>query len=196
MQEPQPVLRPATPADAAALAELANMAGEGMPLYLWAGMADHGQDPWEVGRQRAQRESGSFSYRNATMLEVNGDVVGCVIGYKLPDVPEPIDYEQTPAIFVPVRELDSLVCGTWYVDQLATFPRYRGQGFGTKLLEFAEEVAAAAGCHGLSIIVSDGNIGARRLYERRGFLQIATRPMLKDGWENSGENWLLMIKHG
>src|SRR5688572_27298607 len=194
MDAPQPVVRPATPADAAALAELVNMAGEGMPLYLWTGMAGPGQDPWEVGRQRAQRESGSFSYRNAMMMEVQGDIVGCLIGYKLPDAPEPIDYDKMPAMFAPFQELENHACGTWYVNMLATYPRSRGQGFGTRLLGLAEEIAAAAGCKGLSIIVSDGNAGARRLYERCGYRQVATRPMVKEGWQSSGENWVLLAK--
>ncbi len=194
MDAPQPLVRPASPADAAALAELVNMAGEGMPLYLWTGMAGPGQDPWDVGRQRAQRESGSFSYRNATMLKVHGNVVGCLIGYKLPDAPEPIDYDKMPAMFVPLQELENLACGTWYVNVLATYPRYRGDGFGTKLLARAEEIAAAAGCKGLGIIVSDGNLGARRLYERCGYRSVATRRMVKGGWQNPGGNWVLLLK--
>jgi len=194
MNLPQPVVRPATLADAAAMAELVNMAGEGMPLYLWTGMAEPGQDPWDVGRRRAERESGGFSYRNATMLEADGRIVGCLIGYKLPDAPEPIDYATMPAMFVPLQELENMACGTWYVNVLATDPGYRGRGFGTKLLGIAEELAAAAGCHRLSIIVSDGNIGARRLYDRCGYSQLATRPMVKEGWQNPGENWVLMIK--
>jgi ribosomal protein S18 acetylase RimI-like enzyme len=196
MDVPQPVVRPATPADAAALAELVNMAGEGMPLYLWAKMSDPGEDPWAVGRRRAMREMGSFSYSNATMLEVHGNVVGCLIGYKLPDAPEPIDYEKMPAMFVPFQELENLACGTWYVNMLAADPCYRRQGFGTRLLGVADEIAAAAGCKGLSIIVSDGNVGARRLYERCGYVEMARRPMVKEGWQNPGENWVLLVKAG
>jgi hypothetical protein len=48
----------------------------------------------------------------------------------------------------------------------------------------------------LSIIVSDGNMGARRLYGRSGYAQHTTRPMVKEDWENPGENWVLMIKRG
>ena len=47
---------------------------------------------------------------------------------------------------------------------------------------------------GLSIIVSDGNAAARRLYERCGYRLAATRPMVKEGWESTGANWLLMVK--
>ncbi|HEX2146949.1 MAG TPA: GNAT family N-acetyltransferase [Pseudorhizobium sp.] len=196
MDAPQPMIRPATLADAAAMAELVNMAGEGMPLYLWKGMAEPGQDPWEVGRRRAERETGSFSYRNATMLEVDGHITGCLIGYNLPDAPVPIEYQTMPAMFVPLQELENMACGTWYVNVLATYPRYRGQGFGTKLLGLADEIATRAGCNGLSIIVADGNLGARRLYERSGYRQVATRTMVKEDWENPGKNWVLMIKRG
>lgn len=58
--------RPATKTDAAVLAKLVNYAGEGMPLYLWTKLAKDGEDPWNVGRARAAREEGAFSYRNAT----------------------------------------------------------------------------------------------------------------------------------
>ena len=51
-----PPIRPATRQDAAALAEFVNMAGEGLPLYLWTGMAAASEDPWEVGRRRVGYE--------------------------------------------------------------------------------------------------------------------------------------------
>ena len=192
--ESEPVGRPATRADASALAELVNIAGEGLPLYLWTGMAGAGQDPWEVGRQRAQRESGSFSYRNATMLEAAGEIIGCLVGYPLPDRPEPIGRDEMPAMFVPLQELENLACGTWYVNVLATYPRHRGHGHGTQLLGIAEEIASASGRNGLSVIVSDGNTGARRLYERCGYRRISDRPMVKENWRNPGDNWLLLVK--
>ena len=56
-------------------------------------------------------------------------------------------------------------------------------------------LAADAGKSGLSIIVSDANAGARRLYERQGYSEIATRPMVKDSWDNPGENWVLLKKN-
>ena len=44
---------------------------------------------WDVGRRRAAREEGSFSYRNATIIEQCGQYAGCLIGYAIPDNPEP-----------------------------------------------------------------------------------------------------------
>ena len=193
MIEVPPPFRRAAPQDAQALAELVNMAGEGLPLYLWSRMAEPGQDPWEVGRQRAQRESGSFSYRNAVVLESQGQVIGCLIGYPLPDEPEPIDYDTMPAMFIPLQELENLARG-WNVNVLAIYPEHRGRGYGTQLLSLAERIGSESGLAGLSIIVSDADVGARRLYERCGCRQVAERPMVKEEWENAGRSWVLLVK--
>ena len=96
MQHKSP-FRPATIQDAPVLAELVNYAGEGMPLYLWGNIAEPGEDVWIVGRRRAAREEGSFSYRNAAIIEHEGECAGCLIGYDIPDEPQPIGADM-PAI--------------------------------------------------------------------------------------------------
>ena len=186
--------RPATADDDAALAELVNMAGEGLPLYLWTRMAGPGEDPWAVGRQRARRTEGSFSYRNAVVIDVGGQVVAALIGYKLPDAPEEIDPDTMPAMFVPLQELENLAPGTWYLNVMATYPEYRGQGYGARLLAIAERLAAESGSAGLSLIVLDANAGARRLYARAGYRQVAERPVVKEDWTCRGDNWVLLVK--
>ncbi len=190
----KPPHRWATVDDADPMTELVNFAGEGMPVYLWTRMAADGQSPWDIGRERARRDSGGFSYRNTVVREDNGKVAACLIGYPLADEPEPVDYNELPAMFRPLQELEDLAPKTWYVNVLATFPEHRGKGFGGELLAIAEELARDTEREGLSIIVSDANTGARRLYERSGYQEIATRPMHKDDWENDGENWVLLVK--
>ena len=189
-----PPYRYATQDDALPMAELINIAGEGMPLYLWTNMAQPGVSPWDIGQQRATRESGSFSYRNTVVREDSGKVVAALMGYPLADSPDPVDYDEMPPMFVPLQQLEDLVAGTWYVNVLAAYPDCRGKGYGTDLLAIAEQLAVDTGRSGLSIIVSDANGGARRLYERSGDVEIATRPMIKESWENSGENWVLLEK--
>lgn len=186
-------LRQGTIDDADALAELINYAGEGLPLYLWGGMAEEGETAWDVGRRRARRNEGSFSYRNAVIAEVDEQPAACLIGYAVPDEPVPIGSDM-PAMFVPLQQLENLAPGTWYINVLAARPEFRGRGLGTRLIQLAEEKAAEAGCLGLSIIVSDANRGARRLYERCGCAETATRPMVKEAWENAGGNWVLLTK--
>ena len=190
----EPPFRRATTDDAHALAELINFAGEGMPAYLWERMAEPGESDWDVGRRRARREAGGFSYRNAVVIEEAGKVVACLIGYPLPEEPEPIDPKGMPAMFVPLQELENLAHATWYVNVLAVYPEQRRRGLGARLLGLADELAAAAGGRGLSIIVSDANLEAQRLYERCGYRPIAERTMFKDEWQGAGQSWVLLVK--
>jgi ribosomal protein S18 acetylase RimI-like enzyme len=185
--------RAATVDDASVLAELINYAGEGLPLYLWSRMAEPGEGAWDVGRHRAAREEGSFSYRNATIIEHDGQCAGCLIGYEIPDKPEPIP-DDMPAMFVPLQELENLAPGTWYINVLAVRPQFRNQGLGTKLMALAEEKAQRLGKRGMSVIVSDANLGARRIYTRLGYNEMARRLMIKENWEHGGENWILLTK--
>ena len=188
-----PSLRPALIEDAPILAELVNHAGDGLPLYLWSKMAEPGESAWDVGRRRAARPDGGFSYRNATVIEHGGDCAGCLIGYEIPDRPEPIGND-LPAMFVPLQELENLAPGTWYVNVLAVRPQFRGLGLGTRLLDFADQTGRRLGKRGMSVIVSDANPGARRLYERCGYRETSARAMVKDDWQNEGRNWVLLTK--
>ncbi len=189
-----PPLRLATQADAADLAELVNIAGEGLPFYLWAKMAGKGETPWDVGRARAIRESGAFSYRNAVVREDHGSVAAVLIGYPLEDEPALTDYTSMPPMFVPMQELEDLARGTWYVNVLATRPEFRGRGYGTVLLANAERLAVATRKRGMSLIVADANLGARRLYERCGYREFATRPIIKNGWQSAAASWVLLVR--
>jgi ribosomal protein S18 acetylase RimI-like enzyme len=97
-------------------------------------------------------------------------------------------------MFVPLQELENAAPATWYVNVLAVRPQFRGQGLGTALLGLADDTARSLGLGALSVIVSDANTGARRLYERCGYVERATRAMEKEGWENAGGNWVLLIR--
>jgi len=185
--------RRATIDDAADMAELVNIAGHGLPLYLWGKTARPDQSAWDVGRERARNGTGGFAFRNTMVREVDGNVAACLIGYALAAKPEPID-DDVPPMLMPLLELENEVPGTWYINVLATYPEYRGQGLGSELLGVATKMAAGESCSGLSLITSDSNVGARRLYERHGFAERATRPIDKEDWQHSGENWVLMLR--
>lgn len=188
-------IRNATRDDCAELAVLINFAGEGLPLYLWQQMAGHDEDPWQIGQERAARETGSFSYRNAVVADVDGKIAGALIGYPVAAEPEVIDVESTPPMFVPLLELENLAAGTWYVNAVASFPEARGLGVGSKLMQWAEQSAIETGLRSVSLIVSDANRGARKLYDRLGYEEAARRPMIREQWQSDGRNWALMIKN-
>ncbi len=179
--------------DAPLLAELVNYAGEGLSLYSWNKVAGPEETGWDVGRRSAAREEGSISYRNATIIEHNGNAAGCLIGRGIGSSPTAIPSDM-PAMFVPLQELENLALDTWYVNVLAIRPQFRRAGLGTRLLAHADDIASGRGHRGLSVVVSDANLGARRLYERCGYKEAALRAMVKEAWVNEGQNWVLLMK--
>jgi ribosomal protein S18 acetylase RimI-like enzyme len=100
-----------------------------------------------------------------------------------------------PAVLVPLKELMNEARDTWYVHVLATYPEYRGRGQGTALLGIADGFAERASKPALSLIVSDTNVDARRLYERCGYVEVALRRMVKEEWQHPGAAWLLLKKN-
>lgn len=187
-------LRPARKDDALALARLIDIAGEGFGQYLWAQSAVPGESPLDVGMKRAQREEGGFSYRNATLAEVDGEIAGLLLGYRLDDPYDTGDLAALPPIVRPLVELESLAPGSWYVNALAAFPEYRNRGLGTFLLGEADKRARAAGAKSVSLIVAEENAGAMRLYARGGYRGTARRVLVPFPGLGHGGDWVLMVK--
>ena len=185
-----PPLRRATAADAAALADLINMAGEGLPSYFWHEMAEEGEDPWEHGRRRQAKKA---EEGKVIVVDEGAGAVAALTGYETPAVPVAIA-DDDPPLFRPLQELENLALSTWYVNVLAAYPEQRGRGHGTRLLGLAEDIARELGLSAMSIIVADQNIGARRLYERTGYVETARRAMVKEGWQCDSDEWVLQIK--
>jgi ribosomal protein S18 acetylase RimI-like enzyme len=187
-------IRKARPADARQLAELMNAAGEGIPAYLWARMAEPGEDPLEFGTRRVRRREGAFSYRNMQVAVVDEKSAGMLLSYRLPD-PYDIDWdEDIPSIVQPAMELESLVPGSWYVNAVATVAAMRGRGIANALMARGERLAGEAGADVVSLIVAEQNSPARRLYERLGYRDAARRARtFIPGFPHEGD-WLLMRK--
>jgi ribosomal protein S18 acetylase RimI-like enzyme len=196
MDHLQAPFRRAAAEDAGALAELVNFASEGLAFHVWDKIREAGETAWDIGRRRAEREQGAFSYRNAVVAEIDGRCAACLIGYPQPAEPQPIDYAAMPPMFVPLQELENLAPDSWYVNVLATYPEHRGKGLGAQLLGIAEALARETGRPSLSLIVSDANEGARRLYLRQGYREAGPRPIVKGDWATEGRNWLLLTKGG
>jgi len=175
----EPTFRQATPADALALAELMDQAGQGIPAWLWAQDAAEGQSALDVGMARARRSEGAFSYPNATVLEYAGQVAGMLLAYAQPaemNVDEELD--GVPEFLVSLVELECLVPGSFYINAIAVYPQYRSMGLGALLMAESERLAVAHASQTLSLIVFDDNQGAVRFYRYLGFEVAAHRPLV------------------
>lgn len=186
-------LRHARKKDADSLVELIVIAGDGLPYYIWRMMQEDGESLHDTGRRRALREEGAFSYRNAWVVEAGGKVVSALIGYCLPEIVEPVDYDAMPAMFVPFQEMENMVPGSWYVNVLATLDDFRRRGFAGRLLAAAENEARKSGASTMSIITGDIN-PALNIYRDFGFVETERRPIVKDDWEYDGSEWVLLVK--
>jgi ribosomal protein S18 acetylase RimI-like enzyme len=186
-------IRPARPEDAFEMAQLVNIASEGLALHFWR-EACGGKDPLEYGVSRAVREEGSFSYRNGTVIEDNGKVMSLLIGYRQPNRFEPLNLSDFSALIRPLVELEAFAPRSWYVNVLATFPEHRGKGLGSRLLAEAERLARESAANGLSLIAAEENLDAVRLYERTGYAKRERRPLAPYPGCPHGGDWVLMTK--
>ena len=128
-------------------------------------MAGPGESGWEVGRRRVLRDAGGSSWRNGTVMEQDGAVVGLPV--RLPAAGRArADRRRAAGDVRAAAGAREPGAGTWYVNILAVAPAQRGRGHGASLLRLADRLRRG---RAMSVIVADANQGARRLYERCGY---------------------------
>lgn len=184
------ILRPARQDDAENIARLADIAGQGFPGAIWQSTADIGRSALAVGIEKAASDTGIYSWTNATIAEVDGQIAGMSVSYLLATTPEIID-EQVHPMYRPLVKLENEALETRYVSMLATFPAYRKSGVAEALLNLEEE---HPGPKGFALITSDHNRAAREFLVERGFREAAVVPAIKINWDTPMKNWHLMRK--
>ncbi len=188
------IVRDAEEAEARDIAYLLNLAGEGIPEYLWRGGVKGKESPLDVGTRRAAREEGVFSYTRARVCTADNRLVGMVLSYRQPDPYGVGDLSEYPEVVRPLVELEAQAPGSWYINAIATFEGHRGKGVARTLLADVEDRARAKLCDRLSLIVASENPGAKRLYEHIGFKPVTSLPVVPyPGCLHAGD-WILMIR--
>ncbi|QKQ25247.1 hypothetical protein [Candidatus Reidiella endopervernicosa] len=121
-------IRTAQQYDCFAIAELALMAGEGIPAHFWES-GRTGDEPIEaVGARNAASEDENFSYRNAHLALIDGKVAGMLLAYRLPASEESDDLNDLPEFIRPLVELEKCVPDSFYINMVASYPEFRSQG--------------------------------------------------------------------
>jgi len=190
-----PTFRPATPADASDLAVLLDSAARRLVSWRWSTLAAPGESWFEVGRQRILTLTDNQShYANWLIAEAAGRTVGALNAHAVPQAEGAPELDGVDPVFVPLVELAALTGGTFYIMGLAIFAEARGQGHGAALLDQAAALARAAGLTRLTLITETFNTGARRLYLRHGFRDIAERPFVPFPGSDEAGHWTLMAR--
>ena len=186
--------RPATRSDARVIAELFRISSEGVADYVWSQLDDpelEGLPLIDIGERRYAREDADFSYQNCDIAEIDGEPVGMLHAYKMgSDVGSPpADMDPVLRPYMELEEPESL-----YISGLAILDKFRGEGIGTRLLDFAYKRARAEGLKKVSLICFAENQAAYRLYQREGFSDRARRPVMPHDLIKHGGDAVLMVR--
>lgn len=186
VRETDTLVRPATPGDAAACAELIHLPMGRVADFLF-GFDDPALARRVLERLFAERAN-RFSHEFANVAQIEGQVAGLLLGYP-EHAMQPMQlsmFQQLSAIYdggqmlrflcrtLPLAQLTEAEAGEFCIFSLAVRPQFQGRGIGTRLLHHAETRARLAGLAICSLGVEVGNDGARRLYERLGYQVAAT----------------------
>ena len=181
------VIRPGHAGDITSLRRIFSAASHGLAEVFWEADRKPGETLGEVAARRLHARVGDPA--NAFwMAEVFGTPAGGILSYDI-DEREPLDGLSPMLRSFVAFENDAV--GTRYVNVLAVFPEFQRRGIASALL--AQAVRDAAG-RPVSLAVADVNTGARKTYAANGFDEVGRYPMVKEGWDGEGKNWILMIR--
>mgnify|MGYP003415469000 FL=1 len=130
----------------------------------------------------AGREDSQYSYKNCYVCEVDGKVAGAICSYDGARL-----YELREALFQELEKrgtqlgkkiTDECESGELYIDSLAVFKEYRGQGIAKTLIARVEEKSQALNIPTLGLLVDNENPTAAKLYTSLGFVPVNIREFL------------------
>jgi ribosomal protein S18 acetylase RimI-like enzyme len=182
--------RPAGKADCRAIANLYSISSDGVADYIWTTLAQPGENLLDVGQRRYERENTAFSYQNCTLAVEGSTVAGMLVAF--PMVIEAPTPPETDPVLAPYSRLE--VDNSYYICGVAVFPDYRNRGIGSQLMALAETHALQKGFNQLSLIVFEQNVGAKRLYERLGYREVAREAIVPHRLIRYTGDAVLMVK--
>jgi ribosomal protein S18 acetylase RimI-like enzyme len=184
------VFRPASPADAYALAELSILAADGMYEFLLEEMAPREMLAGLVSRS-VKQDAGGFSWRHCLVADDKG-VVGMINAFPaawLREEERDILPQDRVQILDPIDQAQDWE--SFLVNSLAVRSQHRRQEIGTRLLELAIEQARAGGFTRLTANVWADNFAARAVFEKQGFA-VQTQVEVPPHPACPGEPWALV----
>ncbi|MCY0095030.1 GNAT family N-acetyltransferase [Hoeflea ulvae] len=183
-------IRPATRADSADIVILDDIASSGLATrVLEAGVREGCYDrPLEFGRDGYAFIDGPFSWKNVLIAETGDGVAGMSLSFELTGGPG--DQGLPDPVLEPLETLKSRAIGSRFIDSVAVYTRFRGQGIGRALLR--AELDRAAGPS--SIITDDANSRALSLYQSFGFEEQGRAPIIAFSDTHTATQWVLLTR--
>ena len=188
-------IRKARVADIPHMAYVAIQAFGGYAEVMYEG-AIPGRTVQQMVEHRFSRGGTTSSISNSRIAEDDGTVLGGLHAFPM-DLSEddPQDLlipEDRYPVFAPFEHLH--VDGSYYINAMAVYPQFRGQGIARQLMEKAEDEAVAMNFDHASLHVFAENANALQLYERIGYREFARRPVVRHPSLQYGGDLLVMTK--
>ncbi len=163
--------RPGEKKDCAKLAELINIASDGVVEYLFHDLVP-GMSPVQVIAHNHEKGNYPHSYKSAIYATDGEDMVGMALSY--PSSYHEITDEMRG--FFPADRIEHLshfyssrIENSWYLSALCVAESHRRHGIGERLISLTKEKALEKGYDVLSLIVFADNTLAIPVYEITGF---------------------------
>lgn len=182
-------IRPAQQSESRRIAKFYRMSSDGVADYIWAMLAEPGQEILDVGEIRYAREGTDFSYQNCKLVETGNCAVAMLVAFPM-HVDH--DYVEDDPVLKPYSVLEE--DNSYYICGVAVDPDHRGQGIGTALMAEAENDAQAKGFAKLSLIVFEQNSDAKRLYEKLGYREVMRETVVSHPLIHYSGDAVLMVK--
>ena len=156
------------------MARLFMISSDGLASYIWSKMDMPGLSLEQIGEARYARTGVAFSFENCLVAEVGGRIIGMAHAFTMG--PDPDAPEEDDPVLRPYAELE--VPGSLYLSGLAVDADHRSSGVGGALMNRVENLAATRGLPSVSLICFERNDRALAFYHRRGYCEVARRPLV------------------
>lgn len=165
------MIRPAVRTDAKSIAQLTVAAMPDLAMQFCA--SSNIEEACQLFERFIALEGNQYSYRNALVCIVDGEIAGAVSGYDgahIQQLRQPfftyIQENHHPNGFAMEYESEA---GEYYLDTISVSPLHQGKGIGKSLIKAALQHAKALGHNTAGLLVDKENTHAKRLYEKLGF---------------------------
>lgn len=187
--------RAGRPEDSTKLAILWDAASRGHAAWIWGTMAGPGQSWLEVGSGRVlDMTDAPHHHAKWHVAEAEGQIIGALFGFSIPDPYDQIDLETIHPSFHPMIEMERIAKGCWLLQAVALFPEARGKGHGPALMSRACQAARDAGHRRIVLQVETPNTGAISMYCKCGFAEWERRVFVPFPTSEDEGDWVLMVK--
>ena len=180
--------RPAKKEECRIIAELYSISSNGVANYIWTKLAKPGEDILDVGERRYEREDTFFSYKNCTIVEVDGVISGMMVAFPMVADDE-VDEDPVLAPYSRLEEDNS-----YYICGVALYPEYRGKGIGHQFMALAKKQAILEGLHKLSLVVFEDNENALGIYQELGYKEVKREKIVEHPMIQHSGDAILMVQ--